>query len=79
VTAKRVALVNDLEKSRAALKNINWNFYEKSGIPLLMKCVHLSAALITWCPATFIPEIPFTFDRSVKRPRMLLYMIHLQV
>lgn len=51
--------VSDIISAKAALKNINWNFFEKSTFapnelrPFNPRTYH-------WYPATFIPEIPFT-------------------
>ena len=69
---KKTVLVNDLEKSRAALKNINWNFYEKSVFsPHEMRPFKCST--YHWCPATFIPEIPFTLIEVLTLPNAVVY------
>lgn len=70
--SKKSALVSDLEKSRAALKNINWNFYDKSVFsPHEMRPFKCSA--YHWCPATFIPEIPFTLIEVLTSRNAVVY------
>lgn len=52
-------LVNDIEKAKSLLENINWNFYQK--ISLSNSEIHpFNCRKHHWYPSTFIPEIPFT-------------------
>lgn len=70
--SKKSVLVNDLEKSRASLKNINWNFHEKSVFsPNEMRPFKCST--YHWCPATFIPEIPFTLIEVLTSQNAVVY------
>lgn len=56
--------MNDITVAKTALKNINWNFYEKNVFspselrPFNPRGYH-------WYPATFIPEIPFTLIEAL--------------
>lgn len=65
-------LVNDINESKATLKNINWNFYQKSTFsphevrPFNCRRHH-------WFPATFIPEIPFTLIEVLTLPNAVVY------
>lgn len=66
------ALVNDIARAKTALKNINWNFYEKNVFspnelhPFNPRAYH-------WYPATFIPEIPFTLIEALAPPRAVVW------
>lgn len=70
--AEKKAFVNDITKAKIALKNINWNFYEKSAFspnelrPFNPRAYH-------WYPATFIPEIPFTLIEALTPPRATVW------
>ncbi len=65
-------LVTDLQKSRSVLKNINWNFYQQSAFsPGEMRPFKSSAH--HWCPATFVPEIPFTLIETLTLPNAVVY------
>ena len=65
------ALTNDLQNSKAILKNINWNFYQKSAFsPEEMRPFKSSAH--HWCPATFVPEIPFTLIEVLSLPNAVV-------
>ncbi len=65
-------LVTDLQNARTNLKNVNWNFYEKSAFspgemqPFKTNTHH-------WGPATFIPEIPFTLIEILTLPNAVVY------
>ena len=65
-------LVNDLPKVKAILKNINWNFYQKSTFSSYetrpFKC-----STYHWLPATFVPEIPFTLIEVLTLPNAIVY------
>lgn len=66
------ALTNDLQDSKAILKNVNWNFYQKSAFsPEEMRPFKCSAH--HWFPATFIPEIPFTLIEALSLPNAVVY------
>jgi DNA modification methylase len=66
------ALTKDLQRSKAILKNINWNFYQKSAFsPEEMRPFKCSAH--HWCPATFVPEIPFTLIEVLSLPNAVVY------
>lgn len=66
------ALTNDLHNSKAILKNVNWNFYQKSAFsPEEMRPFKCSAH--HWCPATFVPEIPFTLIEVLSLPNAVVY------
>ena len=65
-------LVTDLQNARTSLKNVNWNFYQKSAFspgemqPFKTNTHH-------WGPATFIPEIPFTLIEVLTLPNAVVY------
>jgi len=65
-------LVNDVHKTKAVLRNINWNFYQKSTFaphevyPFNCRKHH-------WFPATFVSEIPFTLVEVLTRPNAVVY------
>ncbi len=65
-------LVNDIHKAKTILKNINWNFYQRSTFsphevhPLNCRRHH-------WYPATFVPEIPFTLIEVLTLPNAVVY------
>lgn len=66
------ALTNDLQNSKAILKNVNWNFYQRSAFsPEEMRPFKCSAH--HWCPATFVPEIPFTLIEVLSLPNAVVY------
>jgi len=65
-------LVNDIHKAKTILKNINWNFYQRSTFsphevhPFNCRRHH-------WYPATFVPEIPFTLIEVLTLPNAVVY------
>jgi DNA modification methylase len=65
-------LVNDLQKARGILKNINWDFCIKRTVapheehPFNCRKHH-------WFPATFVPEIPFTLIEVLTLPGAVVY------
>lgn len=64
--------VSDLQNSRAILKNVNWDFYQKGAFsPEEMRPFKCSAH--HWCPATFVPEIPFTLIEVLTLPNAVVY------
>jgi len=69
---KTALLVNDLHIAKRALKNINWNFYQRSVFsshevrPFNCRRHH-------WYPATFVPEIPFTLIEVLTLPGAVVY------
>ena len=66
------ALTNDLQNSKAILKNVNWDFYQKSAFsPEEMRPFKCSTH--HWCPATFVPEIPFTLIEVLSLPNAVVY------
>jgi DNA modification methylase len=66
------ALTKDLHNSRAILKNVNWDFPQRSVFsPEEMRPFKCSAH--HWCPATFIPEIPFTLIEVLSLPNAVVY------
>jgi len=64
--------VNDIQTAKAILKNINWDFYQKSAFfphevrPFNCRRHH-------WFPATFVPEIPFTLIEVLTLPDATIY------
>lgn len=66
------ALVTDLRTARSVLRNVNWNFYEKTAFspgemhPFKIRAHH-------WCPATFVPEIPFTLIEVLTIPNAVVF------
>ncbi len=63
---------SDLHKARAILKNINWDFYQKSTFsPYEMQPFKCSTH--HWWPATFVPEIPFTLIEVLTLPNAVVY------
>lgn len=66
------SLLNDIHTAKTILKNINWNFYQKSTFsshemrPFDCRRYH-------WFPATFIPEIPFTLIEVLTKPGAVVY------
>jgi len=66
------ALTNDLQNAKAILRNVNWDFYQKSAFsPQEMRPFKCSAH--HWCPATFVPEIPFTLIEVLSLPNAAVY------
>jgi len=66
------ALTKDSQNSKAILKNVNWNFYQRSALsPEEMRPFKCSAH--HWCPATFVPEIPFTLIEVLSLPNAVVY------
>lgn len=64
--------MNDLDMARAILKNINWNFHKKSSVSAYE--VHpFKCSTHHWCPATFVPEIPFTLIEVLTLPNAVVY------
>nr|CBH38247.1 hypothetical protein BSM_17240 [uncultured archaeon] len=65
-------LVNDIHKAKTILKNINWNFYQRS--TLSPHEVHpFDCRKHHWFPATFVPEIPFTLIEVLTLPNAIVY------
>jgi len=65
-------LVNDLQKAKAVLKNINWNFYQKSSLSSF-DIQPFNCRLHHWYPATFIPELPFTLIEVLTLPNAVVF------
>jgi DNA modification methylase len=66
------ALTKDSQNSKAILKNVNWDFYQRSVFsPEEMRPFKCSAH--HWCPATFVPEIPFTLIEVLSLPNAVVY------
>lgn len=66
------ALTSDLHHSKAILKGVNWDFYQRSPVsPGEMRPFKCSAH--HWCPATFVPEIPFTLIEVLSLPNAVVY------
>jgi DNA modification methylase len=67
-----LAKVSDINKSKAILKRINWDFHEKNilgtGQNNPIKC-----SSHFWGPATFVPEIPFTLIEVLSTPGAVVY------
>lgn len=65
-------LIKEIHKAKAILKNINWNFYQRSAFssyevrPFNCREHH-------WFPATFVPEIPFTLIEVLTLPGAVVY------
>ncbi len=64
--------VKDIREAKTILKNINWNFYQRSTFsphevhPFNCRRHH-------WYPATFVPEIPFTLIEVLTLPNAVVY------
>lgn len=68
----RNPLVRDIGVAKATLKNINWNFYQRS--TLLRRELHpFDCRKHHWFPATFVPEIPFTLIEVLTSPNAVVY------
>jgi len=66
------ALTRDVQSSRAILKNVNWDFHQRSVFsPEEVRPFKCSAH--HWCPATFVPEIPFTLIEVLALPNAVVY------
>jgi hypothetical protein len=66
------SLLNDINTAKTILKNINWNFYQKSTFsPHEMR--PFDCRRYHWFPATFIPEIPFTLIEVLTKPDAVVY------
>jgi DNA modification methylase len=68
----RNLLTNDIQTSKAILRNINWNFSQKS----IFKANEISPVNCRkyhWYPATFVPEIPFTLIEILTLPQAVVY------
>jgi DNA modification methylase len=66
------ALTKDAQNSKAILRNVNWDFYQRSVFsPEEMRPFKCSAH--HWCPATFVPEIPFTLIEVLSLPNAVVY------
>ena len=65
-------LTNDINTVKTILKNINWNFYQRSGFaPHEMQ--PFNCRRHHWYPATFVPEIPFTLIEVLTSPNAVVY------
>ncbi len=66
------ALTKDVQSSRAILRNVNWDFHQRSAFsPEEVRPFKCSAH--HWCPATFVPEIPFTLIEVLSLPNAVVY------
>jgi DNA modification methylase len=65
-------LVKDLDRSKAILKNINWNFYQKNTF-LSNEVRPFKCTSHHWFPSTFVPEIPFTLIEVLTFPGAVVY------
>jgi DNA modification methylase len=65
-------LVNDINKVRGILKDINWNFHKK-GVFYSNEIRPFNCRKYHWYPATFIPEIPFTLIEVLTLPNAVVY------
>jgi len=68
---KSTVLLKDLDKAKAVLKNINWDFHSRRFFrndiyPFDCRKYH-------WYPSTFIPEIPFTLIEVLTLPNAVIY------
>jgi len=66
------SLVKDIRTARAILKNINWNFYQKS-VFSPYEVQPFDCRRHHWFPATFVPEIPFTLIEVLTLPGATIY------
>jgi DNA modification methylase len=71
-TSGEKLLVSDLNKSKAILGNINWNFYQKNTF-LPNEVRPFKCTSYHWFPSTFVPEIPFTLIEVLTLPGAVVY------
>lgn len=66
------ALVADIHRAKATLRNINWNFYSRH--TFVSGGLHpFNCRKYHWYPATFVPEIPFTLIEVLTTPGAMVY------
>jgi DNA modification methylase len=66
------SLVLDVDTAKAILRNINWNFYQRS-IFSPHETHPFDCRKHHWFPATFVPEIPFTLIETLTLPNAVVY------
>ncbi|MFX0194589.1 MAG: DNA methyltransferase [Candidatus Hodarchaeota archaeon] len=65
-------LANDIHSAKAILRNINWNFYQRSAFAPY-EVYPFNCRKHHWFPATFVPEIPFTLVEVLTHPNAVVY------
>jgi DNA modification methylase len=64
--------VSDIHTAKAILKNINWDFYQRSAFPP-HEVRPFNCRRYHWFPATFVPEIPFTLIEVLTLSNAVVY------
>lgn len=65
-------LVDDIRRAKAVLRNINWNFYQRSAFAP-HEVYPFNCRKHRWYPATFVSEIPFTLVEVLTLPNAVVY------
>jgi DNA modification methylase len=67
-----IAMVSDLESSKATLKRVNWDFHETSSV-VADENSPFKCSDHFWGPAAFVPQIPFTLIEVLSLPGATVY------